>query len=158
HLTVPAASKTRRHEQPGVGPSPRAAQRWHGGRSDHRDRQPHRPPQSRFVSEHGWKAGGSGRGGSHGPPWAGGVSFPPPSRSRLAQRSDQGPDMSIPALAQVPVLVDDQTGTGTQTLDAELLERTSREDYQRWLGTALAAGGCVRPIRLRGTVRDIDAA
>ena len=45
----------------------------------------------------------------------------------------------------------------TQTLDAELLERASRDDYQRWLGTALAAGGCVRPIRLRGTVRDIDA-
>src|SRR6266550_785384 len=65
--------------------------------------------------------------------------------------------MSIPALAQAPVLVDDRPGIGLQTLDAELLERASRDDYQRWLGTAVAAGGCVRPIRLRGTVRDIDA-
>jgi hypothetical protein len=59
-----------------------------------------------------------------------------------------------------PVLIDDRPrpGTNTRTLDAELLDRTTRDDYQEWLGTALAAGGCVRPIRLRGTVRDIDAA
>ena len=40
--------------------------------------------------------------------------------------------------------------------DAELLDRATRDDYDQWLSTALAAGGCVRPIRLRGTVRDID--
>jgi replication initiator protein RepSA len=64
-------------------------------------------------------------------------------------------------LAQPPgsVLVDDDPwpGKGPRTLDAELLERAVRDDYQQWLGTALAAGGCVRPVRLRGTVRDIDA-
>jgi hypothetical protein len=68
--------------------------------------------------------------------------------------------MTSPALAQVPVLVDDRPGpsAGTRTLDAELLDRATRDDYQQWLSTALAAGGCVRPIRLRGTVRDIDSA
>jgi hypothetical protein len=68
--------------------------------------------------------------------------------------------MSAPALALAPVLVDDRTGTGasTRTLDAELIDRAARDDYQQWLTTALAAGGCVRPIRLRGTIRDIDPA
>jgi hypothetical protein len=68
--------------------------------------------------------------------------------------------MTSPALAQVPVLVDDRPGSsaGTRTLDAELLDRATREDYQQWLSTAQAAGGCVRPIRLRGTARDIDPA
>jgi hypothetical protein len=67
--------------------------------------------------------------------------------------------MSSPALALIPVLVDDRTGAGasTRTLDAELLERATRDDYQHWLSTALAADGCVRPIRLHGTARDIDA-
>src|SRR6516162_5566330 len=66
--------------------------------------------------------------------------------------------MSSPALVLAPVLVDDPAGTAacTRTLGAELLDRASRDDYQRWLSTALAAGGCIRPIRLRGTVRDID--
>jgi replication initiator protein RepSA len=64
------------------------------------------------------------------------------------------------ALTLGPVLLDDgpKPGGGTQSLDAELLDRATRDDYQQWLGTALAAGGCVRPVRLRGTVRDIDAA
>jgi hypothetical protein len=64
-----------------------------------------------------------------------------------------------PALASAPVLVDQRPrpGAGTRTLDAELLERATRDDYQHWLSTALAAGGCVRPIRLHGTARDIDA-
>jgi Replication initiator protein, pSAM2 len=68
--------------------------------------------------------------------------------------------MSIPALALAPVLVEDRTGAraGTRTIDAELLDRATRNDYGRWLATALAAGGCVRPIRLRGIVRDIDPA
>ena len=66
--------------------------------------------------------------------------------------------MTSPALAQVPVLVDDRSGARAATLAAELLDRATRDDYGRWLSTALAAGGCVRPIRLRGTVRDIDAA
>jgi hypothetical protein len=66
--------------------------------------------------------------------------------------------MSLPALASTPVLVDHHPGQATRTLDAELLERASRDDYQQWLSTALAAGGCVRPIRLSGTVRDIDPA
>jgi hypothetical protein len=67
--------------------------------------------------------------------------------------------MTSPALAQVPVLIDNRQGpsAGTRTLDAELLDRATRDDYQRWLSTALAAGGCVRPVRLRGTVRDINA-
>jgi hypothetical protein len=68
--------------------------------------------------------------------------------------------VSIPALASAPVLVDPRPRPGevTYSLDAELLERATRDDYQHWLSTALAAGGCVRPIRLRGTVRDIDTA
>src|SRR5215470_8918784 len=66
--------------------------------------------------------------------------------------------MSTPALAFVPVLVDPRTGAGAnaRVLDAELLDRVARDDYQHWLSTTLAAGGCVRPIRLRGTIRDID--
>ena len=65
--------------------------------------------------------------------------------------------MTTPALASAPVLVDDwpRPGAGTRTLDAELLDRAARDDYQHWLSTALAAGGCVRPIRLR---REGDAA
>lgn len=66
--------------------------------------------------------------------------------------------MTTPALALLPVVTDHRTGTGasTGTLDSELLERATRDDFDHWLGTALAAGGCVRPIRLRGTIRDID--
>jgi hypothetical protein len=33
---------------------------------------------------------------------------------------------------------------------------TTRDGYDCWLGTALAAGGCARPVRLRGTIRDVD--
>jgi hypothetical protein len=67
--------------------------------------------------------------------------------------------MTAPALALAPVLTD-STGTGasTRTLQAELLDRAARDDYDQWLSGAMAAGGCVRPIRLRGTLRDIDAA
>src|SRR5215469_10757389 len=75
-------------------------------------------------------------------------------------RENSGPRMSSPTLDLSPVLVDDRSrpAASTRTLDAELLERATRHDYQQWLSTALAAGGCVRPIRLRGTLRNIDAA
>jgi hypothetical protein len=68
--------------------------------------------------------------------------------------------MSGPALALIPVPAGPGTGTGasTRTLHAELLDRAARGDYQQWLTGALAAGGCARPIRLRGLIRDIDAA
>jgi hypothetical protein len=68
--------------------------------------------------------------------------------------------MSAPTLTLTSVLLTPSTGEGVsaRTLDAELLERATRDDYQQWLGTALAAGGCIRPVRLRGTVRDIDVA
>ena len=64
--------------------------------------------------------------------------------------------MSDPALTLIPVPAGPGTGTGasTRTLDDELLERAAREDYDRWLSSTLPAGGCVRPIRLRGTARD----
>ena len=68
--------------------------------------------------------------------------------------------MSGPALALIPVPAGPGTGTGAspRTLHAELLDRAVRDDYQQWLTGALAAGGCVRPIRLRGVIRDVDAA
>jgi hypothetical protein len=61
-------------------------------------------------------------------------------------------------LALVSVLVDDRPGVvaNSQSLGMELLERVTRDDYDCWLGTALAAGGCARPVRLRGTIRDVD--
>jgi hypothetical protein len=62
--------------------------------------------------------------------------------------------MSVPALAAAPALID---GTGGMTLDAELVERAARDDYYEWLSGAKAAGGCVRPIRLRGIIRNVDA-
>jgi hypothetical protein len=66
--------------------------------------------------------------------------------------------MNTPALALIPVPDDTSTGTGASTwiLEAELLNRAARDDYHQWLSGTLAAGGCIRPIRLRGTIRDID--
>ena len=60
--------------------------------------------------------------------------------------------MSGPALALIPVPAGPGTGTGarTRTLQAELLDRAARDDYDQWLSGAMAAGGCVRPIRLHG--------
>jgi hypothetical protein len=59
--------------------------------------------------------------------------------------------MTVPALALVPVLVN---GTGTWrsfgTLEADLVARVSRDDYQQWLVAIAPAKGCVRPIRLSG--------
>jgi hypothetical protein len=68
--------------------------------------------------------------------------------------------VTTPALASAPVVVEERPrpGASVRTLDAELLERATRDDYQHWLATARSADGCVRPIRLRGTLRDIDAA
>ena len=67
--------------------------------------------------------------------------------------------MTVPALALAPVLI---TGTGTgataRTLDEQLLDRAARPDYDTWLHGTAAAGGCIRPIRLRGTIRDLDPA
>jgi hypothetical protein len=62
------------------------------------------------------------------------------------------------ALPLASVLIDDRAGVvrNSRALDVELLQRATRDDYDRWLATALAAGGCVRPVRLRGTIRDVD--
>ena len=64
--------------------------------------------------------------------------------------------MSDPALALIPVPDGTGTGANTRTLEDELLDRAARDDYDQWLSGTLAAGGCIRPIRLRGTLRDID--
>ena len=66
--------------------------------------------------------------------------------------------MTSSSLALAAVLADESTGAGgnSESLGIELLQRATRDDYDRWLNTALAAGGCVRPVRLRGTVRDVD--
>ncbi len=68
--------------------------------------------------------------------------------------------MSDPAPTLIPVLTDPSTGTGasTRTLHDELLERAASDDYHQWLSGTLGAAGCTRPIRLRGTLRDIDPA
>jgi hypothetical protein len=68
--------------------------------------------------------------------------------------------MSVPALALAPVLIDPRTGTGAnvRTLNDELLDRTARDDYHQWLAGTTATGGCVRPVRLHGTIRDLDPA
>jgi len=69
--------------------------------------------------------------------------------------------VTVPAVTLAPVLIDG-TGAGampgTTTLQAELLHRAARDDYQQWLASAATAGGCVRPIRLRGHMHDVDAA
>jgi hypothetical protein len=57
------------------------------------------------------------------------------------------------------LLADSHIGTpGDSTLAAELLERASRDDYQQWLNGSLTAAGCLRPIRLRGTIWDLGPA
>ena len=65
--------------------------------------------------------------------------------------------MSAPVMNPAPLLIDGRTTAAVNSggLYAELLERASRDDYPQWLSVAVAAGGCVRPIRLRGTVRDL---
>ena len=68
--------------------------------------------------------------------------------------------MSAPVMNPAPLLIDGRTTAAVNSgwLYAELLERASRDDYPQWLSVAVAACGCVRPIRLRGTVRDLDPA
>jgi hypothetical protein len=63
--------------------------------------------------------------------------------------------MTVSALVTPPALIDGKVG---EALDAELFERVARDDYHEWLSGAKAAGGCVCPIRLRGTIRNVDAA
>ena len=68
--------------------------------------------------------------------------------------------MSAPALAPAPEPTTAGPGTGANTgtlLDA-LIARAARDDYHRWLAGTATAGGCSRPIRLHGQVRDINPA
>jgi hypothetical protein len=80
-----------------------------------------------------------------------------PANAGLTANGHSG--MTSSSLALAAVLMDESTGTGanSQGLGIEALQRATRDDYDRWLNTALVAGGCVRPVRLRGTVRDVDA-
>ena len=66
--------------------------------------------------------------------------------------------MTVPALALAPVLIGTGTGASPRTLDEQLLERASRPDYHAWLAGTAGTGGCTRPVRLRGTIRDVDPA
>jgi hypothetical protein len=68
--------------------------------------------------------------------------------------------MSVPALALAPVLIDPGTGTGAspRPLNTQLLDRATRPDYHAWLAQTATANGCTRPVRLHGTIRDLDPA
>ena len=67
--------------------------------------------------------------------------------------------MSVTARMLDSLLVESRSAAhvSTAALNDELLERACRDDYPRWLSLAESTGGCVRPIRLRGTIRDIDS-
>src|SRR5262245_52158790 len=79
-----------------------------------------------------------------------------PANAELTANGHSG--MTSSSLALAAVLMDESTGAGgsSESLGIELLQRATRDDYDRWLNTAMAAGGCVRPVQLRGTVRDVD--
>jgi hypothetical protein len=64
--------------------------------------------------------------------------------------------MSVPALALAPVLIDMGTGASPRPLNTQLLDRTTRPDYHAWLAQTAATNGCTRPVRLHGTIRDLD--
>jgi hypothetical protein len=64
----------------------------------------------------------------------------------------------VPALALAPCLIDTVGGTETRTLEHELLDRATQPDFRAWLAGVGIANGCIRPIRLRGTIRDINPA
>src|SRR5690242_11874943 len=66
--------------------------------------------------------------------------------------------MSVPALALAPVLINAGTGASPRPLNTQLLDRATRPDYHQWLAGTAAAGGCTRPVRLHGTIRDLDPA
>jgi hypothetical protein len=66
--------------------------------------------------------------------------------------------MSVPALALAPVLIDTGTRASPRPLNAQLLDRATRPDYHAWLAQTAATGGCTRPVRLHGTIRDLDPA
>jgi len=73
-------------------------------------------------------------------------------------RSISHENSGVPALALAPILIDTGSGTGARFLDRELLDRATQPDYHAWLAGTAAANGCARPIRLRGTFRDINPA
>ena len=129
YLTRQVASKAQQPgEQPGAGPHPRAGRHWHGGGSDHRDRSAnsHRHHAPRENTDGKQETGEPGRFAV--PAQAGGALFPPFLPSPLPPASvRRGARMTSPALAQVPVLVDDRPGpsAATRTLDAELLDRAT---------------------------------
>ena len=66
--------------------------------------------------------------------------------------------MSVPALALAPVLIDTGTGASPRPLNTQLLDRATRPDYHAWLAQTATAGGCTRPVRLHGSIRDLDPA
>ena len=69
--------------------------------------------------------------------------------------------MSVPALALAPELATAGPGTGANTgprLPAGIIERAARPDFSRWLAGTATAGGCSRPVRLHGQVRNVDPA
>jgi hypothetical protein len=71
-------------------------------------------------------------------------------------RSSSRDGSGVPALALAPVLIAADSGASIRTLDHELLDRATRPDYHTWLAGTVTTNGCVRPIRLRGTTRDIN--
>jgi hypothetical protein len=73
-------------------------------------------------------------------------------------RSTLHENSGAPALVLAPVLIDAVGGAGTRTLEHELLDRATQPDYHAWLAGVGIANGCSRPIRLRGTIRDINPA
>ena len=66
---------------------------------------------------------------------------------------------SAVALAPGPV-TGPGTGASAEILTPtlrELTDRAARPDYDRWLAGTASAGGCRRPVQLRGEVHDLDA-
>ena len=73
-------------------------------------------------------------------------------------RSISHENSGVPVPALTPVLINIDNGAGGRSLNHELLDRAIQPDYRTWLAEAANANGCVRPIRLRGTIRDISLA
>jgi hypothetical protein len=67
--------------------------------------------------------------------------------------------LSAPVLALAPEpITGPGTGATTGTLSSSMLDRAARDDYHRWIVATASAGGCSRPIRLHGQVRDVSTA